>query len=333
MRYLVPLAVAFWSSGAAAAPIDALSFLQVEYGYVVNGGAGAPAGIVARTQGPVMGRAADSGIDDAGAVVAIDDLNVTIGCSSCDPPVPFVETRRHRVNRADPTEFADAQYGIEATSIQDPAATSFAIGEREEVRSGLAQARITSSPVAAFADSAYSLGRTTSFENESGQTIAFNIQGYFDADLLARYSGDDGFARTSTTFDLLFDGVSADALVYLPLDTYILDIDEAAAGAEVSESLVANQPGTIGLSFSAAASALGDGGFTEATVTAMHAFLFRLTLAPGETAFMTASLGQTNAVEYTPSTAPVPLPASGVLFAGALACVAMGCRRAGRRAL
>lgn len=309
------LAALATAPAARAAPIDALSYLQVRHGFAIAGGA-VPAGIVSSVSGPTIDRSNHSLIGDAAATLAADSLTATVGCATCDPPYPYEETGQHRTNRPDPTEFADARHDIDSLIVQDTGAAFFAIGERQITASGLAQARLTSTPAAAAARSSFTNARVNSFSNQGSQTVAFNILGHFDVDLLARYSGADGFSRTSTVIELLFSGIAADALTYLPLDTYFLTTDDTAPGASVTEALVANQPGTLGLRFSASTTALGDGGFTEATLDAEHAFLLRLSLAPGETALMTTAYTQANAVEYLP--APVPLPGGIGLLGGAL---------------
>jgi hypothetical protein len=79
--------------------------------------------------------------------------------------------------------------------------------------------------------------------------------------------------------------------------------------------------------------AFGDGGFTEASLTASHAFLLNLTLDPGETAQMTFGFSQTNFVEYTPGlTSTVPEPSGFALLASGLGLSGLVARRRnGRR--
>src|SRR6056297_735262 len=76
--------------------------------------------------------------------------------------------------------------------------------------------------------------------------------------------------------------------------------------------------GVEGINLPAATSALGSGGFTEASATAEHDFLFRLTVDPGQTVDMAYGFSQVNVVEFDVAPSVVPLPASAVLLLGAL---------------
>jgi len=292
-----------------AVPISALSYLQVDHGFVVDGGE-TPVGISAKMGGPTIPHGVNSAIDDPLATNSTDS-DTTVGCA-CDPPIPYETFSLDRTNRTDPTEFAQARYDVERLFLQDGNATFFAVGEIDTSRSGLAQARITSGPVAASAFSEYGTERIQTFENISGQTLSFNIRGSFAASLIARYSGADGFARTTTSIDLMFSGLDASDLIYLPLQTYAPDIEDAASGASVTEGLFVNAGGALGMSFTGSTTAVGDGGFTEATLDADFEYFFRLTLDPGQTVSMRIGFSQTNAVDYTPvalSAVPVPAPA------------------------
>ena len=314
---ITTLLFSIWTTSALAAPIDALSFLSVQQGFTVQAGS-SPSGITNRTSGPTFSADRDSAIDAADAVLAVDVSDVTVGCSACTPVTPFANFGQFRTNRADPTEFADAQYDIEARSVQDGGAdvAAFAIGERDVTRSGLAQARITSSPAPAEALSGYSISRTTTFENITNDRISFLIRGYFDAYLLSRYSGADGFARTSTTYEILFSGIDASALSYFSASDYQQTTSEIGDGATVTEGLFNTDNGILGMQFTAGATALAGPGLTEASLTAEHDFLVVLTLEAGETADMFFGFSQQNFVSYTPSAGPpaVPLPASAWLL-------------------
>ena len=324
--YIVPLiliAVSLFlctfSSASMAATIDAVSFLSVQHGFTVQAGS-SPPGITNQTGVLTISTNRDSSIDAVDAALAVDNSDITVGCSACTPPTPYTHVGQHRTILADPTEFADAQFDIEVASVQDVGAdvTTFAFGERNVTRTGLAQARITSSPAEAEAKSGYSISRTTTFENVSDASISFIIRGYFDAYLLSRYIGEDGFARTSTTYDVLFSGIDPSALTYFNASAYEETSEEIGDGATVTEGLFNTDDGVLGMRFAAGTTALAGPGITEASLTAEHDFLMVLTLDVGETADMFFGFSQQNHVSYTPSAIPpaVPLPASAWLLMG-----------------
>ncbi|MFV0475592.1 MAG: serine hydrolase domain-containing protein, partial [Pikeienuella sp.] len=331
MKYLVTLSIALWGSAARALPIDAVSYLQARHSYAILGG-GAPDSLSLRTFGPNPVRTRDSGIDDAAATLAVDDVATQIGCVGCEPDAPFAETARHRTNRVDPTEFANARYDISQLASQDAGSSFLAFGSETVERSGLAQTRITSDPVGSFARSGYSDGRRTEIVNEADEEETLVISGAFEFSLLASYNGEDGLARTSAAIDLLFDGVGAEDVSFAVLEAYTPDIEAAAPGATVTESLILNEPGTTGFRFTGSTTAIGDGGFTEATLDVGFRYLLFVTLGAGETAFMDFGFAQANYVEYTPTVAAVPLPAGLPLFGGALALLGLAARRRGAKA-
>lgn len=315
---------------AQAAPVDAVSFLQMDYRFVsvatdpVPGplvvGA-SPAGMSVSTGGPAFNISIGSQIEDPGAVTAIDQNTVQVGCASCEPLVPFVSTRRLRVNRADPTEFADAQANIENTISQDQGAdvTSFAIGQQQTDRDGLAQLRITSSPAAAEAGSTYGISRVTTYENTSDAQLALQFVTEIDVDLLARYSGEDGFARASTTQSVLFSGVSDGNLTTVVTED-TSQVTEIGDGASVTADTFHSGSGIMGLLFSASATALGDGGFTEASFSLFHRVVFLLFIDPGQAVQMETAFSQANFVEYAPGpVSEIPLPAGALLLCSGLA--------------
>lgn len=310
-----------WATSAIATTVDALSFVSAQHGFTIQAGA-SPPGITNQSGAVTIPANRESSIDAADAILAVDTSDVTIGCSGCTPPTPFTHVGQHRTNRADPTEFADAQFDIEAQILQDEGedVVFFAPGERDVTRTGLAQARITSSPAPAEAISSYSIFRTTTFENISQDSISFFILGYFDAFLLSRYTGEDGFARTSTTYEILFSGIAPSALNYFSSSVYEPMTSEIGDGATVTEGLFTTDDGVMGMQFTASATALAGPGLTEASLSAEHNFLLSLTLEAGEMADMTFGFAQQNVVSFAPSANPpvIPLPASAWLLIGGL---------------
>ncbi len=325
--------IALCTSNAQAVPIEAVSFLTMTHGFTVSGG-GVPPGVASSVSGPAFDAfSVSTAIDDPAAILAVDDTDVVPGCIGCSPSLPFTSVRTQRTNRPDPTEFSLASYDIESFLEQDTGVdtVSLAVGEREVSRSGLAQTRITSTAVDAGASSEFGLTRTQFFENVGNTTVSFNITGFFDAFLLSRYSGSDGFASASTSVNWLFSGIEDGDLLYLPLDTYFLDADEIGLGVDFTENLTSLPPaGFQGLNFSAGVNATGSGAFSEVSLNAFHAFLFNLTLDPGQTAAMQFRFEQFNTVGYAPEsgTGTVPVPSGLVLLSSGLGLVAgLGGRR------
>lgn len=316
------------ASSAQAVPVDALSFLQMDYDFVIVGDSpfsgASPDGVTSSVSGPDFTLSINSQIDDPGAVTAIDQTNTQIGCASCEPAVPFISNRRLRTNRADPTEFSDAQWNVESTILQDEGVdvSSFAIGRQTIDRDGLAQLRVTSSPAAAEASSNYGISRVTTFENTTDEDISIALRGEIEGDLLARYSGDNGFARTSATQSIVFSGLSEGNLATL-ITGDTSETTETGDGATVTAGTFHSGDGIMGMLFSASATAVGDGGFTEAIFTVFHRVIFNLTIEAGQTIEMETAFSQANHVEYTPSpVSVVPLPAGFILLLSGIALLA-----------
>ena len=317
MASLTALLVCFCASASSATSVDAISFLSVQHGFTVQNGF-SPDGITNVTSGPAISSERASMIDAVDATTDVDINDVTVGCSACSEPTPFTRFSRFRSTRTDPTEFAESQFDISALSDQDDGSdvSNFAIATRDVSRTGLAQARITSSPAAASAQSAFALSRTTTFENITNERIAFFIGGYFDAFLLSRYTGNDGFARTTTPLALTISGIGQSNLTYFSPSEYQENVSEIGTNATATEGFSSLGDGVLGMQFTSAATALGGAGLSEAAVSAEHDFLIILALDPGQSADMFFGFSQRNEVGFTPVANPpaVPLPASAWLL-------------------
>lgn len=316
------------ASPAQATPVQALSFLQMEYDFVIMGNlpfdGQSPDGITSSVGGPDFSTSINSQINAPDAVTAIDQTTTQIGCSGCEPEIPFVSNRQLRTNRADPTEFADAQWNVESTIFQDQGAdvTAFAIGRQAIDRDGLAQLRITSSPAPAEAESTFGISRLTTFENTTDAEIVIPIRAEIGGDLLARYSGDDGLARTSATQSIIFSGLSDGNLTTVTTaDTE--ETTETGAGTTVTGDVFNSGDGIAGLLFSASTTAIGDGGFNEAMYSFFHRVIFLVTIEAGQSIGMETAYSQANYVEHTPATiSEVPLPAGVFLLCSGVALLA-----------
>lgn len=320
--------MAAMSPSAQAAPVQALSFLQMEYDFVIVGDlpfAGqSPDGVTNSVSGPDFSLSIDSQINAPDAITAIDETSTQIGCSSCEPAVPFVSNRRLRTNRSDPTEFADAQWNVESGILQDQGSdvTSFAIGRQSIDRDGLAQLRITSSPAPAEAESTFGISRVSTLENTTGEDVVVPIRAEVGGDLLSRYSGDDGLARTSATQSIVFSGVSDGNLTTVTTAASD-DTTETGGGATVTSGVFDSGDGIAGFLFTASATAIGDGGFNEAAFSFFHQVIFLLTIEAGQSIEVETAFSQANYVEYAPgSISTVPLPAGGLLLFSGIALLA-----------
>ncbi|MEM9387978.1 MAG: hypothetical protein AAGA68_23185 [Pseudomonadota bacterium] len=316
---------------ASAASVEVVSFTTMSHQFTVSDGA-VPDGVTSQTSGPIFDPfGISSTIDDPEAIVAVDTDDVQIGCASCDPPVPFLSRRQLRTNRVDPTEFSDAQYDISVLALQDQGSdvTFFAMGDVDVDRSGLAQVRITSTPVAAEAYSAYGIARTTTFENTTGRDISFDVTGELDGFVLSRVGGSDGAARTSATFSILFSGLSSEHLSYDDFAGPVISSSEVGAGATVTYGIFDTDDGILGLQFTVGATATDDDGFAEASFDVFLSYIFGLTLGAGQGVDMTFAWTQVNDAQFHPS--PIPTPAGAILFASGLIPLIMRIRKPNKK--
>ncbi|MEO1112854.1 MAG: hypothetical protein AAFY05_11010 [Pseudomonadota bacterium] len=316
------------SPSARATPVQALSFLQMESDFLIVGNlpfAGqSPDGVTNSVGGPDFSISINSQINAPDAVTAIDETSTQVGCAGCEPPIPFVSNRQLRTNRSDPTEFADAQWNVESSILQDQGAdvTAFAIGRQTIDRDGLAQLRIASSPAPAEAESTFGISRVTTLENTAGEDVVVPIRAEVGGDLLSRYSGDDGLARTSATQSILFSGVSDGNLT--TVTTAASDnTTETGDGATVTSGIFDSGDGITGFLFTASATAIGDGGFNEAAFSFFHQVIFLLTIEAGQSIEVETAFSQANYVEFAPTpVSTVPLPAGAFLLLSGIALLA-----------
>ncbi len=326
--------LALAGAAAHAAPVDAVAWMRVDHGYEIVGG-GVPSGVEHRSVrlGTVSG--VGVAIDDPIAVL-LDQGDTTAGCAVCLPPVPDTESRIRRQSRADPTEFALARTDRRYLETLDPNALGvfgFAVARSEESHEALAQVRIGDPPVAASADATLRTGYRNDFLNTNSAPVTFLLAGWFDVELIARSNGAGGDASATTRLRWNFAGVDDTTLIYAPdpASPWRVEGAEIGAGALSEADLLTGDtsagPGfsTSGVAFTAAVSAIGADGFTEATLSSSHDFLLRLTLPPGQAVQMVVTAEQVAAADFAP--APVPVPASLPLLAGGLAALAFARRR------
>ncbi|MHA6264423.1 VPLPA-CTERM sorting domain-containing protein [Arenibacterium sp. CAU 1754] len=311
-RIALSVAAILSANTAIAAPISALSGLDMSHSFVINGG-NSPEGIdiVNRSGTLEISTGATSAVDDPAAVLT-EESDAVVGNPFSDPPLA-AELSRSSTTLL-PNGFEGAQSGFDNTNLfeADPDQDNFDITRKSVTQQGFASASITSDPIAASASSFLSISRDFRFDNTTDDLISFNIFGQFEADLLAQYTGIDGFARTSGGFNLLFDLGDGASLTHFPISVYQRSIEDSAPGATITEQLLINSGGISGVSFTASATAIGDGGTTTATFEGQNSYIFGVSLDPGASITMKTSFFQANAVEYTPQPeiASVPLPAS-----------------------
>ncbi len=342
MTHHLSIAALLTLAGAAAqaAPVDALAWIRVDHGYTILGG-GVPSGVEHRTV--IIGTGSDVAavIDDPEATVVQDETNASPGCIVCLPPIPDTESRVLRENRTDPTQFALARTDRRYLETLDPFALGFfgfAVTQSEESQEALAQVRIGDPPVAAAADAMLRTGYRNDFLNTNSTPVTFLLAGWFDVELIARSNGARGDASATTRLRWNFAGVNDTTLIYAPdpASPWIFEEQEIGSGALSQVDLLIGDtsagPGfsTDGVAFTAAVSAMGGDGFTEATLSSSHDFLLRLTLPPGQVV-ADGRDGRTGGRRGLRARLPVPVPASLPLLVGGLATPAFARRRAGRR--
>lgn len=326
MKYLIFSAalggVLVTASAGHAVTVTALSFTTSESVFSVSGGS-SPDGIEARaTDFEFLTVGTDATLDDPAAVVAADTNFTQVGNAGPISPVPFIAERQFRLNRTDPTQFADAQYDYESQLTQDGGAdvVFFSPGRQEVDRSGLAQLRLEDPLVSANALSSFGTRRTIEFENISNESITFDVGGSLNMSLLARAAGDTAIARTSAVISVLTEGLAADQITFLDTGGVGESINLIGTGASSGGGLSETSDGVVGTILSASATALGADGFAEASYNMSQLYRLRLTFDPGQIATIDLTYAQTNFVEYTTTTPPaVPLPAGAVLLGSAFA--------------
>ncbi|CAA0126347.1 Uncharacterised protein [Halioglobus japonicus] len=317
------------ASQAHAVPVSAISELAMNHSFVINSG-NSPEGIdiINLSSTLVLDSNATSAVDDPGFTNS-STSDFQVGNPFSEPPLPVLLSQADTTINLGNADFATANVNYSITSDDDPAANEFDLTRRAVEQAGRAQAFIANSPADASASSSSLNARSFRFDNTTNNTIAFNIAGLFEAEMLASYDGDDGFARTSGGFEFLFDvGAGAGASVdYFPIAPYLTTIEDDDPGASVMEQFLSNSGGISGVSFIGSATAIGDGSTTTAQLFAQSRYLFTVTLDGGASLLMETGFRQNNAVGYTPQNAVIPLPASLPLVLTGLLCVAFGRRK------
>ena len=314
-------------STTQAATIEALSVLDFQSRWIALSDAdNDDIGLVFSSNGSSTG--ADAQIDDPAAVSAISESDFQLG-TIANPPTPFVSSARERVNRPDPTEFADAQRRTEVTRpLPDPVlfGDEFFSNFHEFDQTGLAQLRIGEPLVQASASSLFDSSATTTFENLTDEIIDMILVVQLDFDLTGRFDGDEGSARAEVTRAFEFSD-TVDGAVVVDQGGGPNTLVETGAGANASSDL-SSFPGNGGALFTASAIAQGDGGFTEARFTGSRNFTVLFEIPAFGTVSMTERYAQLNTVGFRDDVTPVPLPAGlPMLLAGLFAFGWLGVRR------
>ena len=310
------LVAAFTATTSLAVPIYAISEFEMSHSFVINNG-NSPEGITINNLAStlVIESEANSAVDDPAATQTTTN-NFVVGNPFSDPVVPVQSQRDVVTTLPGLTEGALARYEYSIRAEDDPDPAEFDLTRRSFEQSGAAVARIETDPIAASGFSSHLGGRDFRFDNTTDQHISFNISGMFDAALSASYTGEDGFARASGGFEMLFDVGAGSNVNYFPIAPYNRSIEDSAPGASISEQLLLNSGGIMGINFGASATAIGDGGETVASFEGDSRYIFGISLDAGASLLMHTRFRQANAVEYTPQPVvpPVPLPASLPLF-------------------
>lgn len=314
------IAAAYAAAPALAAPIFADSHLEMSHSFVINNGQ-SPTGITINNLSNTyfVNTNAESDVDSPLAAETVTG-NFIVGNPFSDPPLAVQGERDSTSALPGGFEGARARLDYSVLTEDDPDDGEFDITRREIEQFGSAVALITSDPIAASAMSSHVSGRNYRFDNTTNELISFNISGLFNASLWANYNGDDGFARTSGGFEMLFETGPGSSVTHFPIAPYLVTTEDSAPGATVSEQLLLNSGGITGVHFGASATAIGDGTDTLARVDAENRYIFGISLDAGASLTLSTSYRQSNAVEYTPrpDVPPVPLPAPALLLIAAL---------------
>ena len=310
----------FFATAVEPSPIYARSELQLSHSMLINSGnmingidIGYPGTAFQTTHG------ATSMVDHPDAYH--NEISDTIvGNIFATPPIAFQDNWLDTTALPGDSEGAQSGYNISVLLTNgDGAVNQYEPINQDVEQYGRAVAQITSEPVAAAAQSWRTFERDFTFENITDHLISFNIVGLFTAELLAEYNGEDGFARTSGGFDLLFQNGDDVRITYFAIAPYLFSSTESGAGASVSEQLLINEAGVSGVSFNASASAFGDGGTSSAHYQGESRYIFGISMDPGAFLRLNVAFRQNNAVDYSPQpqSTPVPVPGSlSLLFVG-----------------
>ncbi|MEM1077121.1 MAG: VPLPA-CTERM sorting domain-containing protein [Pseudomonadota bacterium] len=330
--YLASTLLICGATFAQAAPITAISELSMSHSFIINGGS-EPAGVEIDTEPNSLTQSADatSQVDRPG-FTPTDTSDVQIGSSFSDPPTPFEAQRTNSQTNLGNGDVATANYDVSILVENDPD-----IGNAEEdpirravERSGIAAVSNAADPINAEAASSFTNTRDYRFTNTTDDAISFNIVGQFEAEMRAEHDGPEGFARTSGSFEMLFETGPGVDITYFPVAPYLITVEEDDPGASVAEMFFADDGGIAGVTFSGSASAIADGTDVAASLTAQSRYVFSITLEGGASMLLETAFTQVNAVQVAvPAATPVPLPASLPLLLAGLGGVAVLRRRRG----
>lgn len=329
----VALATSVFAGAAHAAPIDAFSELRMSHTWLLNSG-NVPAGITVENLSLTL-------VTDSAIATSIDDPTASetvfsdfvVGNPFSDPPLPVFAERVNSTALDGSPDFATASFVYTIEMEDDPEDGVFDLTRRDIDQYGYAQVSMEDGAVEGSASASHVGGRDFRFVNTTNDLISFNLTGLFEADLVSTFEGEAGTVRTSGGFGLIFEDAPGVSITYFPVAPYTSLTTEEDAGAFVTDLFLANSGGITGISFGASATAVGDGGYTEALFSADSRYVFGISLEAGASVLMQTSFQQFNSVvvEPAPSVPPVPVPASLPLLLAGLAGFALVRRtRAGR---
>lgn len=322
-------AAAFCAANAAlAASINGESQLSLSHTWLINSG-NTPAGLVINNLSNTLVIESDVTTVVADPTAIETRLqNFTVGNPFSDPVIPVQSFGMSRTTVPDSIDNATAIYNYTIESEDDPDPAFFDITRRDIEQVGFAAVNMNENPVESSAMSSHMGGRDFRFDNTTDETLSFNLTGLFSADLSARFTGADGFARTGAGFDLLFDVGRGSSVTFFPVALYLTTTMDSDLGTFVNDQYLTNSGGITGVSFGASVSAIGTGGETRASFLGESRYAFGITLDPNASLLMQTSFNQVNSVGVDPADpiASVPLPAglplllSSLVGLGALRC-------------
>ncbi|WP_424966880.1 VPLPA-CTERM sorting domain-containing protein [Dinoroseobacter sp. S375] len=327
---LASSALALSAVMAQAAPVTAISELSMSHSFIINSGS-RPTGIEIETvpDSLTVEGQAESQVDGAGFTTT-ESSDVQVGNSFSDPPLPFEAQRSQTQVNLGNGDVATAGYDVSILVVNDPdlGNSANAPTRREIEQFGIAAVSNAADPINGSAISDFNNTRDYRFTNTTNDTISFNIAGQFEAEMRAEHQGPEGFARTSGSFEVLFETGPGVDITYFPVAPYLITVDEDDPNASVAEMFFADDGAIAGVTFSGGASAIADGTEVVASLSAQSRYVFGVTLEGGASMVLETAFSQVNAVQVAiPDIPPVPLPASLPLLLAGLGGVAALRRR------
>ena len=309
------LTTSIGASYAQAAPVTVFSQLSLESTFVVNSGNPIPGALVRGNQGPItVSGAASSSVDAVDTNESVISA-AQVGNPFSDPPLPFLSSRTDATSlQGSPLEGAQGSFDVATT--QSANISTGQVLNRTIDTAGSASILFATDTIDASGLSFFDFGRPFLVENTSNASVAFDISGFFTADLFAEVSGAGGFARSRLEYILSFEETVGATVTYSEIIPFTELVEDTALGAVVTQSFATNDNGFL---FYADAVSDSENGGGLASTAAGAGYRFSVELDAGVSFFMTEGWRQRNevAIRQQDTLTPVPLPAGGLMLLSA----------------